>query len=110
MRIPGADKAIENLVKWSANEEWAPFREQVFSEHFDTICERYDISEEQITDLLGEAFGMVFVIVLEDFFTARFGDEGEQNVIDDYLKRRGWREKVPAKRYLEALSVRPGTL
>jgi hypothetical protein len=41
--------------------------------------------------------------VLEDFLTARFGDEGERNVIDDYLKRRGWREKVPAKRYLAAL-------
>ena len=25
-----------------------------------------------------------------------------QNVIDDYLKRRGWRESVPAKRYLQA--------
>jgi hypothetical protein len=40
---------------------------------------------------------------LEDFFTAQFGDEGEKNVIVDYLKRRGWREKVPAKRYLEAV-------
>ena len=37
MRIPGADKAIDNLIKWSANEEWNPFREQVFAEHFDMI-------------------------------------------------------------------------
>jgi hypothetical protein len=40
--------------------------------------------------------------VLEDFFAARFGEEGELNVVDDYLKRRGWREKVPAKHYLRA--------
>jgi hypothetical protein len=103
MRIPGADKAIDNLLKWSANEEWAPFREQVFAEHFDMICERFDTTVEEIADLLGDAFGMVFGCVLEDFFTARFGDEGETNVIDDYLKRRGWREKVPAKRYPEAV-------
>ena len=80
-----------------------PIREQVFAEHFDMICDRFDTTEEKIADLLGDAFGMVFGVVLEDFFTARFGDEGDKNVIDDYLKRRGWREKVPAKRYLEAL-------
>ena len=103
MRIPGADKAISNLVKWSMKEEWNPYREQVFAEHFDIILDRLDITEEEISDLLGDAFDMVFSCVLEDFLTARFGDEGEKNVIDDYLKRRGWREKVPAKRYLAAL-------
>jgi len=103
MRIPGADKAFDNLLKWSASEEWGPFREQVFAAHFDMICDRFDISVEEIADLLGDAFGMVFGCVFEDFFTAQFGDEGEKNVIDDYLRRRGWREKVPAKRYLEAL-------
>ena len=103
MRIPGADKAIDNLLKWSVKEEWSPFREQVFAEHFDMIRDRFDTTEEELADLLGDAFDMVFSCVLEDFFTARFGDEGEKNVIDDYLKRRGWREKVPAKRYLEAL-------
>ena len=102
MRIPGADKAIDNLVKWSAKDEWTPFREQLFAEHFDMICDRFDTTEEEIADLLGDTFSMVFGCVLEDFFTARFGEDGA-NIIDDYLKRRGWREKVPAKRYLEAL-------
>ena len=88
MRIPGADKAIDNLMKWSANEEWTPFREEVFAQHFDMICDRFDTTEEEIADLLGHAFAMVFGVVLEDFFTARFGDEGDKNVIDDYLKRR----------------------
>lgn len=103
MRIPGADKAIGNLVKWSASEDWSPYREKVFAEHFDMICGRFDTTEEEIADLLGGAFDMVFGCVLEDFFTARFGEEGERNVIDDYLKRRGWHEKVPARRYLEAM-------
>ena len=46
---------------------------------------------------------MLSVFILEDFFTTRLGEHGELNVIDDYLKRRGWRESVPARRYLEAL-------
>jgi len=103
MRIPGADKAIANLMKWSAKDEWRPYREQMFSKHFDTICDRHDISEEEISDLLGDGYGMLFGCVFEDFIATRFEEDGEKNIIDDYLKRRGWREKVPAKRYLEAI-------
>jgi len=110
MRIPGADQAIGNLIKWSEKDEWAPYRQQVFAEHFELILERFDISEQTIVDLLDEAFGMVAGFVLEDFFTARFGEKGELNVVDDYLKRRGWREKVPAKRYLAALRDSVATL
>ncbi len=102
MRISGADKAIDNLIKWSAKEDWNSFREQIFAEHFDMICDRFDTTKEEIAELLGDSFGMVFGCALEDFFTTRFGDEGN-NIIDDYLKRRGWREKIPAKRYLEAM-------
>ena len=103
MRIPGADKAIANLMKWSAKDEWRPYRELMFSKHFDTICDRHDISEEEISDLLGDGYGMLFGCVFEDFIATRFEEDGEKNIIDDYLKRRGWREKVPAKRYLEAI-------
>ena len=44
---------------------------------FELILERFDISEQTIVDLLDEAFGMVADFVLEDFFTARFGEKGE---------------------------------
>lgn len=101
MRIPGADKAVANLVKWSAGDKWGPMLEQIFAEHFDEICEDFVMTNEEITDALGDSFVMIYGWVLEDFFTVEF-DDGV-NVIDDYLKRRGWREKVPAKRYLQAL-------
>ena len=103
MRIPGADKAIANLMKWTAKDDWRPYREQVFAEHFDIICDRFEINEEEVADFLGDSFGMYFGCVFEDFLATRFDEDGEKNVIDDYLKRRGWREKVPAKRYLEAI-------
>jgi isopenicillin N synthase-like dioxygenase len=35
MRIPGADQAIGHLIKWSEKDEWAPYRRQVFAEHFE---------------------------------------------------------------------------
>jgi len=103
MRIPGADKAIDNLVAWSLREDWEPLRDQVFAKHFDPVCDRCGIDKGDIADLLGpDAFSMVAGCALEDFFSARFGED-DANVIDDYLKRRGWRETVSAKRYLAAL-------
>lgn len=103
MRIAGRDQAIGNLVKWSARDDWTPYREQVFTEHLDPVMEKLDVTGEEIGEAMGDALDILYGVILEDFFSARFGDDGELNVIDDYLKRRGWREKVPAKRYLEAI-------
>ena len=38
----------------------APLSGKVFAEHFDLICERFKTSEEEIAELLGETFGMLF--------------------------------------------------
>ena len=103
MRIAGRDQAIGNIVKWSARDDWAPYREQVFAEHLDSIADNFDLTGQELAETLGDAFDMLYGVILEDFFAARFGDDGDINVIDDYLKRRGWREKVPAKRYLTAI-------
>jgi hypothetical protein len=103
MRIPGADKAIANLMKWSVKDDWRPYREQVFANHFEAIHDRFGTTEDDIAELLGHGYGMLFGTVFEDFMAARFGEDGEENIVEDYLKRRGWREKVPGKRYLEAI-------
>ena len=43
------------------------------------------------------------VFLLEDFFTTRFGTDGEINVVDAYLNHRGRRESATARVYPEAL-------
>jgi len=102
MRIPGADQAVDNLIAWCRKDEWAPLLEQTLGEHLDPILEEYDIDQQELVDLLGPAFSMIVGAIFEDFFTMP-SDEDGRTVIDDYLKRRGWREKVPGRRYLEAL-------
>ena len=103
MANSGIDRATENLVEWSAREEWVPLHFEVFAAHLDPFANILDSPAEDIAEFLGEAFHMLEVFIVEDFFTARFGEDGEPNVVDDYLKRRGWRETVAARRYLEAL-------
>lgn len=102
MRIPGADQAVDNLMGWSRKDQWAPYLEETIADHLDPILEEYDLDQGQLIEILGPAFSSVFGAIFEDFFTTSIDEDG-RTVIDDYLKRRGWREKVPGRRYLEAL-------
>ena len=103
MRIPGIDKATENLGKWAAKDEWEAYMSEIYAAHIDPVADALDMSGDDIAELLGDGAFMLHVFIIEDFFTARFGEDDEQNIIDDFLKRRGWREAVSARRYLEAL-------
>ena len=103
MGIRSIDKATEDLVKWSARDEWRALQREVYATHFDPMVDNFELPDDALDALPDEAAGMLSVFILKDFFTTRFGERGGMNVIDDFLKRRGWRESVPAKRYLEAL-------
>ena len=95
MGISSIDKATANLVKWSDRSEWDALQREVYAAHFEPVIDSLDLPDDALDVLPDEAAGMLSVFILEDFFTARFGEHGERNVIDDYLKRRGWRESVP---------------
>ena len=103
MSIPGIDKATENLGKWAAKDEWEAYQLEIYDAHINPVADALDMSGDDIAELLGDGAFMLHVFIIEDFFTAHFGEDDQHNVIDDYLKRRGWREAVSARRYLEAL-------
>ena len=103
MRIPGVDKATENLAKWAGRDEWDEPHAEIYASHIDPVADLLDMSGDEIAALLGDSAVMLHVFITEDFLVARFGENDELNPIDDYLKRRGWRETVSARRYLEAL-------
>ena len=96
-------KASKNLVDWTDSDEWAPRLMEVHMEHLEAIADTLDVDELELMEMLSDSADMLYAFILEDFFTARFGEDGELNVIDDYLERRGWRESESARRYLEAL-------
>ncbi len=97
------DKAIRNIMDWAERPEWLGEQEAVFDAHLAPVCDRIGISQEELgNELEGHGYGgMLFGILFEDFISRHFPDD--KNVIDDYLKRRGWRESVPGRRYLQQL-------
>ncbi|MEO8723511.1 MAG: hypothetical protein ABI395_08330 [Sphingobium sp.] len=65
--------------------------------------EEFGLESDDISDLLGNHYaGILFGCALEDLMTRRFEPDG-LNLVDDYLKRRGWNESVPTKSYMRAI-------
>ena len=71
--------------------------------HVAPVADILNVPDDQFEELLDDVADMLSVFVLEDFFTARFGEDAGLNVVDDCLKRRGWRETAPGRSYLESL-------
>ena len=103
MRIAGADKAVDNVLAWASCEDWVEAWRNVLDEHFAPACDDLGIESEALQTALGsDGYAIVFACGVEDFLSRSFGDE-RRNVVDEYLKRRGWRESSSGKAYLRAL-------
>jgi hypothetical protein len=103
MGAPGIDKLFPNILKWIHRDEWRDRFAQVFEDHLGSVCDDFDLEVDDLADEIGlDLYDTVITCVIDDFLTCDFEPDGE-NVLEDYLKRRGWRESVPAKRYLQAM-------
>lgn len=98
------DKAIRNLMNWAERPEWASVQAAVFDAHLAPVCERLGYSLDELGRELAEhGYGdMLFGMMFEDFICRDPAPDG-MNLIDDYLKRRSWRESVHGRRYLQQL-------
>ena len=96
-------KATNHLLDWTDSDEWTPRLLEVHMDHLEAVADILEVDEQELMGMLGDSVDMLNPFIIEDFFTARFGDDGELNVINDYLERRGLRESDSARRYLEAL-------
>ncbi len=95
-------ESLSGLMKWLARDHWRAAFQEVLDEHFGEACEEAGIeSFDEIGDLIGDHWiGTLWGCAFEDFLT-RETELG--NIVDDYLKRRGWSEKAINKTYMTAL-------
>jgi hypothetical protein len=100
---PGFHKAIKLLSNWMQRDEWRAEFLSVLEDHIDPACEEFNVAMEYLEDEIGWEFAeMATACAVEDFFTAVY-EPGGRNLIEDYLKRRGWKESAPVKNCLHAL-------
>ncbi len=71
--------------------------------HLRPACDTFEIEADEIVSILGENYFMTTVwgCAFEDFLTEE--TEDGSNIVDDYLKRRGWKESASNRAYMQAL-------
>jgi hypothetical protein len=94
---------LQGLMKWATRERWSDRFEEVFADHLMPTCSETGLDADEIAGTLGVEFFMstVWACTFEDLLTREF-DDGS-NIVDDYLKRRGWKESSSARAYMTAL-------
>jgi hypothetical protein len=94
---------LEGLIRWSKRELWRDRFEEILEGHLLPTCDETGLEIDDIVSTIGEDLFMstVWACAFEDFLTREF-DDGE-NAIDDYLKRRGWKESASVRTYMAAL-------
>ena len=91
----------DGVVEWSRRDPWRERMVEMVEKHIRKACDLNDIDIHDLDDVIGDA-GMVAVnCAFEDCCTAIWEDGS--NLCADYLKRRGWKETVINRAYIEAL-------
>jgi hypothetical protein len=94
---------LEGLMKWATREPWRDLFEAILEDHVLPACDETGLEAEEIVSILGEDLFMstVWASAFEDLLTREFEDGS--NIVDDYLKRRGWKETASVRTYMAAL-------
>src|SRR6516165_8067557 len=99
--MPNANSLV-GLMKWIGREDWRDDFAELFDRHLAPPCSAAGVKIEDLGSLIGEQeFMTLWGCAFEDFLTRDLGDG--RNVVDDYLKRRGWKENTADKAYMAAL-------
>ena len=90
-------------MKWLTRKEWRDSFAEVYDNHLMPTCGQTGLDVDEVVSILGEDWFMTTVwgCAFEDFLTREL-DDG-RNIVDDYLKRRGWKEGASARAYIAAL-------
>lgn len=94
---------LKGLMKFLSRDEWRDCFEDVLDDHFGPVLDASNMEFDDLAEMLGDHWAMtLWGCAFEDFLTQDFDVEGG-NIVDEYLKRRGWKEGAQAKAYMKAL-------
>jgi hypothetical protein len=94
---------LKGLIKWSMRDPWRDRFNQILEDHLLPACDETGVATEDVVSIVGEDLFMstVWACAFEDFLTREFEDGA--NTVDEYLKRRGWKEPASVRTYMAAL-------
>ena len=95
--------SFSGLMKWLAGDAWRQAFLNVLDRHIGSVLDEHDIPNfDELGGLIDPHWAMtLWGCAFEDFLTMDV--EGAGNIVDDYLKRRGWKETTRNREYMSAL-------
>lgn len=90
-------------MKWLAKDPWREAFLNVLDLHIGRVIDEYDIASfDELGDVIDSHWAMtLWGCAFEDFLTTDV--KGGGNIVEDYLKRRGWKESVRNREYISGL-------
>lgn len=110
-RRPDLDSAAQHIVSYIARDEWLEHRRAHLDALLGPIPSHFGLDPAGVLEEvheLGHASSLVG-FVDESFLAARHGPD-RLNLVDDYLRRRGWQESQRAREYLQGIRDTPPSL
>ena len=94
---------LNGLVKWAQGDQWHEAFEEAITQHLGPACDEMDVEIEDLADLL-EPLDLMksFNCAFEDLAST---DIEGKNLIEDYLKRRGWKETASTRAYMRSFAT-----
>ena len=94
---------LSGLMKYADRAPWDEAMDEMLSAHLGPAWEATGLEPDAIFEIIGDHWqGPLWGCAFEDLLTQELEPDG-RNLVDDYLKRRGWNEKAPNKAYMRAL-------
>ena len=92
---------LQGLIKWAQGGQWREAFEETILQHFGSACDEMDVELDDLDDLLDPIdFMKAWNCALEDLVSK---DIDGENLTDDYLKRRGWKETAGSRAHMRSL-------
>jgi hypothetical protein len=94
--------SLHGLMKFLKREEWREAFEETLHAHFFVACKNAGIDVDQLAGILDNHTTMTLWGCAFEDFLARTLPDG-RNMVDEYLRRRGYKESASAKAYMKAI-------
>lgn len=92
---------LSGLIKFAGREPWNTYLIDCLAEHFEPAAQELDVDPSELLEIAGPQWGgSLWGCAFEDLLGREIDGH---NIVDDYLKRRGWNEAAPTKAYMQSL-------
>src|SRR3546814_10596615 len=88
---------LSGVMKFATSPAWGEHLGEALGDHLGLAMEEFDFEADELADIVGDHWaGVLRGCAFEDLLT-RTIEPGDRNIVDDYIRRRGWNESGSTK-------------